>query len=70
LARHQPRPTCNPDVRVVRYPFTNASPDIRAIFCAACDALEIEWRRMSERDISVARRGAVAKLDAFVGPKR
>jgi hypothetical protein len=54
----------------VRYQFTNASADIRAIFCGACDALGIEWRRMKERDISVARRASVAKLDAFIGPKR
>ena len=54
----------------MRYQFTNASPDIRAIFCDACDALGIEWRRMKEGDISVARRGSVAKLDAFIGPKR
>jgi hypothetical protein len=54
----------------VRYQFTNASPDVRAIFCDARDALGIEWRRMKERDISIARRASVAKLDAFVGPKR
>ncbi|HEX6390503.1 MAG TPA: hypothetical protein VFZ89_13670 [Solirubrobacteraceae bacterium] len=54
----------------VRYQFTNASPDIRSIFCATCDALGIEWRRMGERDISIARRASVARLDAFVGPKR
>jgi hypothetical protein len=53
----------------VRYQFTNASPGIRSIFCAACDALGIEWRRMTERDISVARRASVAKLDAFIGAK-
>jgi hypothetical protein len=54
----------------VRYQFTNASADIRAMFCDALDALGVEWRRMKERDISVARRASVAKLDSFIGPKR
>jgi hypothetical protein len=53
-----------------RYQFTNASGDIRTIFCDACDALGVEWRRMNERDISIARRASVAKLDVFIGPKR
>lgn len=53
-----------------RYHFTNASADIRALFCASCDALGIAWRRMNARNISVARREAVAALDEFVGPKR
>jgi hypothetical protein len=52
-----------------RYQFTNASEDIRALFTAACDQLGIEWRRMNERNISVARRDSVARLDEFVGPK-
>jgi hypothetical protein len=54
----------------VRYQFTNRSEDIKRIFCDACDALDIEWRRMNKHDISIARRASVAKLDAFVGPKR
>jgi hypothetical protein len=54
----------------IRYQFTNASADIRAIFCDALDALGVEWRRMKERDISIARRASVAKLDGFIGPKR
>lgn len=52
-----------------RYSFSNASEDIRAIFCAACDRLGIRWRRMNARNISVARRASVARLDEFVGPK-
>lgn len=52
-----------------RYHFTNASADIRELFCASCDALGIAWRRMNARNISVARREAVAALDEFVGPK-
>jgi hypothetical protein len=29
-----------------------------------------EWRWSNGHTISIARRGSVAKLDAFVGPKR
>jgi hypothetical protein len=50
-------------------PCTNASADIRELFCASCDALGIAWRRMNARNISVARRDAIAALDEFVGPK-
>jgi hypothetical protein len=52
-----------------RYNFSNASADIRQIFCDACDLLGIEWRVMNARNISVARRRSVALLDSFVGPK-
>jgi hypothetical protein len=53
-----------------RYNFTNASADIRKLFCDTCDLLGIEWRVMNARNISVARRTSVARLDEFVGPKR
>ena len=53
-----------------RYNFTSASQDIRGLFTAACDRLGIAWRQMNARNISVARREAVERLDAFVGPKR
>jgi hypothetical protein len=53
-----------------RYTFSNASADIRKLFCDACDLLGIEWRVMNARNISVARRASVARLDEFVGPKR
>lgn len=52
-----------------RYMFTNASDDIRGIFCAVCDQLGIEWRRMNARNISVARRSSVEFMDTFIGPK-
>jgi hypothetical protein len=55
--------------RYSRYQFTNRSADIRRIFCEACDRLGIEWRQMNPRNISVARRASVARLDEFVGPK-
>jgi hypothetical protein len=53
-----------------RYNFTNASADIRKLFCDTCDLLGIEWRVMNARNISVGRRRSVARLDEFVGPKR
>lgn len=52
-----------------RYQFTNNSADIRGIFCAACDLLDIPWRQMNWKTISVARREAVRELDRFIGPK-
>ena len=54
----------------VRYVFTNWSQDIQDLFTASLDSLEIDWRVMTERTISIARRRSVEKLDTFVGPKR
>jgi hypothetical protein len=53
-----------------RYNFTNASEDIRNLFTATCDALEIDWRPMNAQNISIAKRDAVSRVDSFVGPKR
>jgi hypothetical protein len=53
-----------------RYTFTNASSDIRRLFCDACELLNIEWRLMNARNVSVAKRASVARLDEFVGAKR
>jgi len=53
-----------------RYTFTNVSEDIKRIFCDACDAVGVEWRVMNATNVSVARRGSVALLDEFIGPKR
>lgn len=55
--------------RYTRYQFSNTSEDILAIFTNALDVLGVHWTRASARDISVARRGDVAYLDTFVGPK-
>jgi hypothetical protein len=52
-----------------RYFFSNASDDIRRIFTDALDLLGIAWRQNNPRNISIARREAVAALDEFVGPK-
>jgi hypothetical protein len=53
-----------------RYNFTNASEDIRGLFTSTCDLLGIEWTQMNARDISIAKRSSVDRLDEFVGPKR
>jgi len=50
--------------------FTNVSSDIRGIFGRACDALGVKWRPHNRYSLSVARRGSVALLDEFIGPKR
>ena len=52
-----------------RYFFSNRSADIRGLFCQYCERLAIRWTQSNPRNISVARRDSVAKLDAFVGPK-
>lgn len=53
-----------------RYNFTNHSADIRRLFTDTLDQLGIAWRQMNRYNVSVARREAVAALDAFIGPKR
>jgi hypothetical protein len=53
----------------LRYMFTNASADIRKIFCDACDQLGVPWRQSNPRTISIARREGVEMLDSFIGPK-
>ena len=52
-----------------RYFFTNASADIRGLYCWALDMVGVEWRYSNSRNISVARRASVALLDLHVGPK-
>jgi hypothetical protein len=56
--------------RDARYSFSSRSEDIKAIFCEHLDLLGIRWTRPNAWDIAVDRRREVAKLDAFVGPKR
>lgn len=53
-----------------RYSFSNRSDDIRAMFCAHLDLLGIGWTRPNDCQVAIDRRSEVAKLDAFVGPKR
>jgi hypothetical protein len=52
-----------------RYFFTNHSPDILEIFRQACDASQLAHSTSKLDTISIARREAVAALDAFIGPK-
>jgi hypothetical protein len=52
-----------------RYQFSNKSRDILGLCGAALDRLEVEWRFARPDVISVAKKEAVARLDAFVGPK-
>ncbi len=52
-----------------RYQFSNRSLDIQRLFTRACDRVGVEWRQMNRWNISVAKRGSVALLDEFVGPK-
>jgi hypothetical protein len=52
-----------------RYFFDNRSDDILRLCGAALDGLGVAWRFSKPTTISVARRGAVARLDRFVGPK-
>lgn len=51
-----------------RYAFSNASDDIRRIFCAACDAIGVHWTA-APRTVYVSRKRDVALLDEFIGPK-
>ena len=56
--------------RYSRYSFSNRSDDIRGIFCEHLDLLGIGWTQPNAFQIAIDRRAEVAKLDAFVGPKR
>jgi transcriptional regulator with XRE-family HTH domain len=59
--------------KVYVYPrsmFSNRSRQIHGIFTEHLDLLGIEWRWYNGHTISIARRDSVARLDAFVGPKR
>jgi hypothetical protein len=55
--------------RYTRYSFSNRSDDIKAILCEHLDRLGIAWTRPNEKDIAIARRADVARLDLFVGEK-
>ena len=53
-----------------RYFFSNESRDILAIMGVALDRVGVAWRYNRPNCISIARRAAVATMDAHVGPKR
>lgn len=65
----RPLPTGTRTYACPRYFFSSEASDIRGIFSAALDLLDIAWRHNRHNSISVARRDAVAALDEFVGPK-
>ncbi|MCX4727212.1 transcriptional regulator [Streptomyces sp. NBC_01020] len=56
-----------------RYWFTNVSDDIRRLYTDTLDKLGVEWKSCTRHsrpyNISVAKRGSVALMDAHVGPK-
>ena len=53
-----------------RYTFRNKSRDIVELCCAHLDLAGVRWTLSSPETVQVARRAEVARLDAFVGPKR
>jgi hypothetical protein len=53
-----------------RYFFSNLSADILGLFCATCDRLGLRWTRSNVRNVSVAHRASVDRMDEFIGPKR
>jgi len=58
------------DYAYPRYFFSQVSKDIQGIFCRGLDQLGIEYRFSSRgRDVSIARRESVSRLDSFVGKK-
>jgi hypothetical protein len=52
-----------------RYFFTNASDDIRGLFCDALERVGVHYTCPSPRIVSIARGESVRLLDSFVGPK-
>jgi hypothetical protein len=52
-----------------RYMFSNESADIRDLFAWACSLEGVACRPAGRRNVSVARREAVAIMDRLVGPK-
>jgi hypothetical protein len=47
----------------------NSSADILQIFRDTCNAIGVQHRNSKSNTVSIARRDAVAALDAFIGPK-
>lgn len=54
--------------RSPRYSFSNRSADIRAIFTAACDRLDLHWT-LAPHTVYVSCKADVARMDSFIGPK-
>lgn len=54
--------------RAPRYSFCNRSEDILALFCWACELLDLHWTEAGDT-IYVSRVADVARMDEFIGPK-
>ena len=52
-----------------RWQFTNNSADIRELCCWALDLVDVPWRQSNWKNISVATRAGVARLDELIGLK-
>jgi hypothetical protein len=53
-----------------RYFFAQVSTDIQGIFCRALEQIGIDYSFSTRgRDVTIARRESVARLDSFVGMK-
>ncbi len=52
-----------------RYFFSNLAADIPDLFVWACTMVGVESRPAGSRNVAVSRKGSVAILDRFVGPK-
>jgi hypothetical protein len=53
-----------------RYSFSNRSEDIKALFVETCRRIGVHCTRAGTREIAIARRADVRRLDEFIGPKR
>jgi hypothetical protein len=53
-----------------RYSFSNRSEDINGLFVETCRKLGVHCTRAGTREIAIARRADVRRLDQFIGPKR
>ncbi|MGH3085047.1 MAG: hypothetical protein ACRDNP_13550, partial [Gaiellaceae bacterium] len=52
-----------------QYLLTNASEDIRALFCEALKQVGARYTHPSPRNVSIARAESIRLLEAFVGAK-
>ena len=70
LPVHQPRDVvARQTYEYARYLFANKSIDIQHLFLEACGQLGIVSRPNNRYSVSVARREAVERMDAIVGPR-
>ncbi|WP_331717264.1 hypothetical protein [Yinghuangia sp. ASG 101] len=52
-----------------RYMFSNESADIKGLFTWALDLVGVAWKVAGRKNVSIARKEAVALMDLHVGPK-